>query len=189
MKFFRANKKIILSISIVAFVFFMASILYYFDKTNIINPIEIKVSSPDVNLTKQINVKAFGPLGRSFDISYSNASKSWNTNELYLNRLEITIPEFITKTDSFAISINNKLLETYKTGISTTNIGNNFHIRLDDVFPITVAEKLIYFFHFYSKRFMELILHFKKYLTLIIYLSMLIFVFIKVKAIRKKSIN
>ena len=187
MNCFRAYKKIVLSVSIVAFVFLFASILYYFHKTNIISTIEIKISSPDVNLISQINVKAFGPLDRSFDVIYSKASKSWNTQELYLNRLEITFPKSINKNDSFSITINGKMLETYKSGINTSIIGNNLQITIDEIFSINFAEKFVYFIHFYFNRLIEIKIHFKKYLTFIIYLSMLIAVFIKAKTIQKKQ--
>lgn len=186
MKFFRTHKKIVLSISIAAIVFLASTMLYYFYSTNIINTIEIKVTSTDINLLNQVNVKAIGPLGRSFDIKYCKESKSWNTKDFYLNSVEIIVPEYIAKNDSISITINNKLIETYKSGINTSIIGNNKRITIDQIFPISFSEKFVYFIAFYFNRLIGLKIHFKKYLSLIIYLTMLTIVFLKVIRIQKK---
>lgn len=187
MKYLKTYKKIILYFitAITTIVLFFT--LYYFHKTNIISTLEIKISPTQSYLANQIDIKAFGTLNRSFDMVYNDSTKAWNTKDLYLNRIEIKIPKHINKNDSFLLMINNKSITSYQSGIENRENETDHITIIKDLYSVNFGDKFVYFTVFYFKRLIAINFIFKKYITLILYLTMLIIVFFKVLKTKKND--
>lgn len=187
MRYLKTYKKIILYFitAITTIVLFFT--LYYFHKTNIISTLEIKISPTQSYFANQINIKAYGTLNRSFDMVYNESTKTWNTEALYLNRIEIEIPKHINESDSFLLMINNKSITSYQSGIENRENETDHITIIKDLYSVNFGDKFIYFTVFYFKRLIAINFIFKKYITLILYLTMLIIVFFKVLKTKKND--
>lgn len=176
MKCLKTYKKYILYFFVAITIIISSLLIFYFHNINIISTLEIKVSPPQTYLSNQIKIKAYGPLNRSFDIVFDDSTKTWNTEDLYLNRIEIIIPKHINENESFSLMVNNKSITSYKSGIKNSEIGNDRITIIKDLYHINFGDKFIYFIVFSFKRLIEL-----KYFIILLLITTIIYILSKTK--------
>ncbi|MEI6346663.1 MAG: hypothetical protein WCP69_01830 [Bacteroidota bacterium] len=162
--------------------------IYYYNQVNIIEPVHIQIKSDSLYIKNLVNVTAVGPLGRKFNIDYNYENQLWDTKDYYLNRIEIKIPMQLMSNNTIILYINNKMIFNSNEFV-TKDINSITHdIILYEIKETNFYDKTIFFAKMFTNRLIFVFeVKVKKFITVLVYLFFIIYVFKSIRQDRQKN--